>query len=117
LQASDIGILAPTRNEGFSNAVLESMAAGLPMVVTDVGGNAEAILDGETGFVVPSHEPSALGGAILKLAEAPQLRRAMGGGARNRAADKFSLAASIDQYCALYEELLARHGAATENVT
>jgi glycosyltransferase involved in cell wall biosynthesis len=111
LAASDLGILAPTRNEGFSNAVLESMAAGLPMVVTNVGGNAEAILDGETGLVVPPHEPSALGGAILKLAEAPQLRRAMGERARKRVADKFSLAASVDKYCALYEDLLNEHGA------
>jgi glycosyltransferase involved in cell wall biosynthesis len=108
LAASDLGVLAPTRNEGFSNAVLESMAAGLPMVVTDVGGNAEAVLDGKTGLVVPPHEPSALGAAILRLAEEPPLRWSMSERTRRRAADQFSLEASVDGYCALYEELLRR---------
>jgi glycosyltransferase involved in cell wall biosynthesis len=111
LQASDIGILVSTRSEGFSNAVLESMAAGLPMVVTDVGGNAEAVVHGETGFVVPPHEPPAIGAAILRLASDPDLRRNMGARARERVAQHFSLAASVEQYCALYEELLARGAA------
>ncbi len=108
LEASDISILSPTRNEGFSNAVLESMAAGLPMVVTDVGGNAEAVIEGDTGFVVPAHDPEMLGAAILKLAHDPGLRQSMGERARQRAAEHFSLAASVDRYCVLYEELLRR---------
>jgi glycosyltransferase involved in cell wall biosynthesis len=108
LKASDLGVLAPTRNEGFSNAVLECMASGLPMVVTDVGGNAEAVIDGETGLVVPPHNPAALGAAIVRLAHDPELRRSMGKRAKKRAADEFSFTMSLDQYCALYEELLAR---------
>ncbi len=108
LAASDVGILTPTRNEGLSNAVLESMAAGLPMVVTDVGGNSEAVADGETGFVVAAGDGAALGAAILKLAGDPALRQAMGRRAKQRVADHFSLSASIDQYCALYQELLER---------
>src|SRR5262249_7596308 len=108
LKASDIGVLAPTRNEGFSNAVLECMASGLPIVVTDVGGNAEAVSDGETGLVVPRHTPAALGAAIIGLAHDPELRRYMGERAKKRAADEFSCTTSLDQYCALYEELLAR---------
>jgi glycosyltransferase involved in cell wall biosynthesis len=108
LKASDLGILAPTRNEGFSNAVLEGMASGLPMVVTDVGGNAEAVLDGETGLVVAPHNPTALGAAIVRLAHDPDLRRSMGERAKKRAANEFSCTASLNQYCALYEELLAR---------
>jgi glycosyltransferase involved in cell wall biosynthesis len=108
LKASDFGILAPKGNEGFSNAVLEFMASGLPMVVTDVGGNAEAVTDGETGLVVPPHDPPALGAAILRLAHDAELRRTMGEQGKKRAAGEFSSAASIDQYCALYEELLAR---------
>ena len=106
LAASDLGILAPTRNEGFSNAVLEFMAAGLPMVVTDVGGNAEAVLDGETGLVVPHGNPKMLGEAILELACDPTRRRAMGDAARIRALQEFSLAASVEKYCTLYEDLL-----------
>ena len=107
LAASDIGILASTRNEGFSNAVLESMAAGLPMVVTDIGGNAEAVINGETGWVVPPHNPQPLAAAILKLALDSNLRDLMGGLARERASHRFSLAASVAAYCALYESMLA----------
>jgi len=95
--------------------VLESIAAGLPMVVTDVGGNAEAVIDGATGLVVPPHDPDAFGAAILTLGHDPDLRWAMGERARRRVIEHFSLAASVDQYCALYEELLGRHDAAKEN--
>ena len=49
LWAMDVGCLTPGSNEGFSNAVIEQMATGLPMIVTDVGGNAEAVADGKTG--------------------------------------------------------------------
>ncbi len=51
MAASDVSVL-PSHEEGFSNAVLESMAAGLPVVATRVGGNPEAIIDGETGWLV-----------------------------------------------------------------
>ena len=108
LAASDIGVLAPTRNEGFSNAILESMTAGLPMVVTDVGGNAEAISDGETGIVVRPADPGALGAAILRLANDPDLRQSMGSLAKTRVATEFSLEESTARYVALYEELLAK---------
>jgi glycosyltransferase involved in cell wall biosynthesis len=66
LAAADFGLLT-SREEGFSNVILECMAAGLAMVVTDVGGNAEAVLHGETGFVVPPRNPKAIGDAILEL--------------------------------------------------
>jgi glycosyltransferase involved in cell wall biosynthesis len=111
LAAADVSVLAPTRNEGFSNAILESMTAGLPLVVTDIGGNAEAVVDNETGVVVPPHDVSALGAAILKLAKDPEGRRAMGERGRKRAAEEFSLSASVEKYCALYSELLERGGA------
>ena len=91
LAASDIGVLPPTRNEGFSNAILESMAAGLPMVVTDVGGNAEAVTDRLTGIVVRPRDPSALGAAILRLANNKDLRQSMGGLGKARVAKEFSL--------------------------
>ena len=106
LKAADIGI-SPTRKEGFSNAVLESMAAGLPIVVTDVGGNAEAVTDAETGFVVSPQDPDALGNAILRLAHDPQLRRTMGDQARARVAANFSFPISVQKYVDLYERLLA----------
>jgi glycosyltransferase involved in cell wall biosynthesis len=108
LAASDIGILTPTRNEGLSNALLESMAAGLPVVVTDVGGNAEVVVDGETGFVVPLHDSDVLASAILRLAYDAKLRHSMGENAKRRVTEHFSFAASLNQYCSLYEELLGK---------
>jgi len=59
LKASDLSIL-PSHEEGFSNVILESMAASLPVIATDVGGNREAVLDGITGWVVPPEDPKAL---------------------------------------------------------
>ena len=70
LAAADFGLLT-SREEGFSNVILEGMAAGLAMIVTDVGGNAEAVVHGETGFVVPPRNPKAIGDAILELARNP----------------------------------------------
>ena len=108
LAAADVGILTPTRNEGLSNAILELMAAGLPVVVTDIGGNAEVVVDGQTGLVLPPHDPKRLGDAILNLAQNPGRRKAMGDAARKRLAEEFSLTACVERYCALYEHLLAQ---------
>jgi len=107
LAASDIGVLA-SHEEGFSNAVLEGMAAGLPMVVSDVGGNAEAVIDGECGQVVPARAPAALGKALALLIDDAGRRQAMGEVARRRVAASFSLDACVAAYEALYEELWER---------
>lgn len=101
LKSADIGILS-SHEEGFSNAVLEGMAAGLPMVVTDVGGNSEAVVDGSTGFVVPARSPEALGRAILKLAADSALQKKMGLAARNRLEQHFTIEQCIDHYDDLY---------------
>lgn len=106
LAAADLSILA-SHQEGFSNAIIEAMAAGLPLVVTDVGGNAEAVLEGETGFVVPAQRPEQLGEAILKLLDEPALRRRFGATGRRRAEEQFSLVASVDRYETVYRGLLA----------
>ena len=95
LNACDIGLLC-SHQEGFSNAILEGMAAGLPMIVTDVGGNAEAVVDGETGIVVPSHDPRLLAAAIVRLAQDRSLRASLGNAARNRVAEHF-FAGAVDQ--------------------
>jgi glycosyltransferase involved in cell wall biosynthesis len=104
LAFADIGILC-SHEEGFSNAVLEGMAAGLPMVVTDVGGNGEAVLDGTTGFVVPSRDPQALGQAIVRLAADAGLRERMGAAARQRQQQHFSIEACVARYNSLYRAL------------
>jgi glycosyltransferase involved in cell wall biosynthesis len=106
LNASDVAILA-SHQEGFSNAVIEGMQAGLPMIVTDVGGNAEAVVDGETGFVVAPRDPDALADAILRLAYDGELRRCFGDAGRRRVEAHFSLDACVEAYDALYCGLLA----------
>jgi glycosyltransferase involved in cell wall biosynthesis len=105
LAAAHVGILC-SHEEGFSNAILESMAAGLPMVVTDVGGNAEAVSDGVTGLVVPASNAVALGEAILRLGLDTQLRRAMGRAARERVETVFPISKCVERYDALYRGLL-----------
>lgn len=111
LAASDIGVLA-SHEEGFSNAVLEGMAAGLPMVVSDVGGNAEAVTDGECGHVVPARAPAALAQALADLIGDAGRRQTMGEAARRRVAASFSLDACVAAYESLYEELWDRRLAA-----
>ncbi|MGI8526920.1 MAG: glycosyltransferase [Pseudolabrys sp.] len=106
LAAGDIGILC-SHQEGFSNAVLEGMAAGLPMVVTAVGGNPEAVLDGENGYVVPPRNPARLGEAILRLADDPGLRARLGAAARSRVIEEFSLEQCVGRYDEFYRSLLA----------
>ena len=100
LAAADIAVSA-SHEEGFSNSVLEAMMMGLPMVVTDVGGNGEAVLDGVTGHVVPSHDPTALGQGILKLA-LDENRQKLGMAGRTRVIEHFSLKACVDAYEAVY---------------
>lgn len=106
LVASDIGILS-SHEEGFSNSVLEGMAAGLPMVVTDVGGNAEAVIDGECGLVVPARDPRRLGEAIVSLAGDAALRARFGAAGRSRIEQHFTLEKCVDAYDAFYSGLLA----------
>jgi glycosyltransferase involved in cell wall biosynthesis len=107
LAAADFGLLT-SHEEGFSNVVLEGMAASLPMIVTDVGGNSEAVLDGETGIVVPPHDPKAIGGAVLRLAHDCNRRKSLGDAGRRRAADHFSMATCLNAHLELYRTLLAR---------
>ena len=105
LHASDIGIL-PSHEEGFSNAILEGMAASLPMVVTRVGGNPEAVVHGVTGLVVPPRDPDAMAAAVLDLAHDPARRQRMGEAGRRRVGAVFSLDACVDRYARLYRVLL-----------
>jgi glycosyltransferase involved in cell wall biosynthesis len=107
LAAADFGLLT-SREEGFSNVVLEAMSAGLPMIVTNVGGNPEAIIDGESGRVVPPCDPVAIGKAILQLATDRELRTRLGTAARRRVEKEFSIERCVQKHAALYEELLQR---------
>ena len=93
LSANDIFLL-PSRQEGFSNAILEAMASGLPVIATDVGGNAEAIEHGRGGLIVPSHDSGALANAILELNRRRDELQDMGRFNRERVVERFSLEVS-----------------------
>jgi glycosyltransferase involved in cell wall biosynthesis len=108
LRASDL-FVHPSREEGFSNAILEAMAAGLPVVACDVGGNPEAVVDGETGRLVPSRNAAAFASAVTELLTDPKKRKAMGEAGRLRAVERFSLDRMVGEMESLYESL-ARGG-------
>ena len=104
LRSSDIGLIC-SHEEGFSNAILEGMATGLPMIVTNVGGNAEAVVHGQTGLVVPARDPAVLGQAILTLAKDADLRWRMGQKGRQRVHDLFTFDRCIENYDKFYRAL------------
>ncbi|EKS36372.1 glycosyltransferase [Afipia broomeae] len=104
LPAADVALLV-SHQEGFSNALIEAMAQGLPVIATAVGGNLDAVADDVSGLLVPPREPAALGAAILGLAMDELKRRAMGHAARQRTLDMFSQGACIARYDHLYRGL------------
>jgi len=107
LSRADVFVL-PSRSEGFSNAIVEAMAAGLPVVATDVGGNAEAVSDGVTGFIVPSEDPEALAAAILSLTVDPERAKAMGAAGRELAALQFTTEAMMSRTTQAYRKRIAK---------
>lgn len=106
LAVSDVCVLS-SRAEGFSNSILEYMAACRPVVATDVGGAREAVADGETGFIVPPGDASAMAQKISLLLERPELARSMGELGRKRIEERFSCQAQLERQERLYERLLA----------
>jgi glycosyltransferase involved in cell wall biosynthesis len=106
LFASDVGVLS-SRAEGFANAILEYMAAGLPVVATDVGGAREAIADGETGYVVASGDDEKMADRIIEVLNEPERARVMGERGRVFVAEKFSFDRHLQNTLELYDELLS----------
>ena len=104
LAAADAFVLA-SHQEGFSNALIEAMAHGLPAVATAIGGNLDAVADGQTGLLVGVQSPGQLAAAILKLALDPDLRQSYGAAARARVQSLFSLKACVARYENLYRGL------------
>ncbi|MBN1270311.1 MAG: glycosyltransferase [Kiritimatiellae bacterium] len=89
LRLCHVGLLTPRANEGLSNSILEYMAAGLPVVATDCGGNGELVKDGKTGFLALARDAGAIAGAVEKLLLDPDKARAMGARGRRRAAERY----------------------------
>jgi glycosyltransferase involved in cell wall biosynthesis len=95
----------PSLWEGLPGSVLEAMAAGLPVVGTDVNGTREVVVDGETGLLVPPDDVDALTDALRTLFADASLRRAMGRRGRERAEREYSIAALVERKAQLLREL------------
>jgi glycosyltransferase involved in cell wall biosynthesis/tRNA A-37 threonylcarbamoyl transferase component Bud32 len=106
LALSDLSVLTSDK-EGFSNAIIESLAAGVPVVATDVGGNSEAVVDGECGFIVAPDDLKGLARAITKLLVGDTLRHRMSEAARRRA-DLFSIDHMVQETHRLYLGILEK---------
>lgn len=111
LQAGDV-LVSASSSEAFSRAILEAMATGLPVVATETGGAREAIVDGETGCLVPVGDTAALAEKLAMLAADPELRRRWGRRARERAVRRFDIRRNAVQTGEVYEELLHASAAA-----
>jgi glycosyltransferase involved in cell wall biosynthesis len=115
LQAADIFVL-PSATEGLSNALLEAMAVGLPVVATSVGGAPDLIKDGENGWLIPADDVGALSSAINTLLIEENLRRSLGESARQIIIEQYALRVVADRLRSLYDSILSP-GRSTERVT
>ena len=107
LQSMDIFLL-PSLGEGLSNTVLEAMASGLPVIATNVGGNPELVVPEVTGLLVSVGDSEHLSLAMQTLVDAPDMRNLMGQNARKSIENAFDWGRAVEEYFAVYDELLAR---------
>jgi glycosyltransferase involved in cell wall biosynthesis len=105
LAASDIFVLC-SHSEGTSVSLIESMAAGLPSVVTNAGGNPFVVQDGATAKVVPVRNVEALATAMLALAQDSELRALYASNARRRFETDFQMSGMFDAYSRIYNSLM-----------
>lgn len=105
LDAVDL-VVHPSLQEGFSNAILEAMAAGRAVVATAVGGNPEAVVEGVTGLLVPPGDVGALASAVERLLKDAAARSRFGTAGRARVLEQFSVDSVVGRYQARYEALL-----------
>jgi len=104
LRRSDVYV-SSSRTEGMSNALLEALASGLPLVATRVGGAEDTVDDRVNGVLVPEGDVAALASALAELLASPEKRRAMGEASRSLALARFALDTIVDRYTELFLEL------------
>ena len=109
LAVADLFVL-PSRSEAFPNAVLEAMAARLPIVASDVGGISELIDDNRTGLLVPAGDPDALADRLLRIMADPALAARLGDAARVAAETRYSFERMVAAFDSLYTTELTRRG-------
>jgi glycosyltransferase involved in cell wall biosynthesis len=107
LALSDVCVLT-SDSEGFSNSILEYMAAGKPVVATDVGGAAEAIVENETGFLVAPNDDDALADRLCRLFNDRALAEQMGRKGKQRVVEQFSMQQQLDKTLSIYQRELAK---------
>ncbi|NND34452.1 MAG: glycosyltransferase family 4 protein [Saprospiraceae bacterium] len=108
IQLMDIGILisnSKIHGEGISNAILEYMAAGKPVIANDNGGNAEIIIDGVTGFIIDDDDKPGWIKCIHQLLDNPKTAKLMGDKGKKHIEDKFDIDRMVDSYIEVYENL------------
>jgi glycosyltransferase involved in cell wall biosynthesis len=105
--------VCPSETEGFSNVLLEAMAAGLPVIATDVGGNKEAVCAGHNGIMVAAHVPEQIADAAITLAKDPGRLLQFSQNSRRRAEEMFSLEQMVRKHERLYTELLSQKRTST----
>jgi glycosyltransferase involved in cell wall biosynthesis len=105
LSVSEICVLS-SKAEGFSNSILEYMAAGRPVVATNVGGAAELIREGETGYLVPAGDAEMMAARLIDLLRDPNRSRMMGDAGKRIVEEQFSCEAQLSRTEDLYERLL-----------
>ena len=105
LRGSDVFLL-PSETESFGLAALEAMACGVPVVASAVGGLAEVITHGETGFLAPLGDVDGMAARVALLLDDPALHARMSHAARQRAATVFQVAPAVDRYAAVYRRVL-----------
>ncbi|MBW3141218.1 glycosyltransferase [Ferrimonas balearica] len=105
--ASDLTVLPTLKREGLCRAVLEANSYGTPAVMSDTGGNAELVADGETGLIVPPGDARALAEAIYRLYQDPALTARFGAAAKQRIIDKFNVEQGVEATLAIYKALAA----------
>jgi L-malate glycosyltransferase len=109
LTALDV-VVSPSRTESFSNAILEAMAAGRPVIATRVGGNAELVCDRETGLLVAPEDERALADALDVLLTSPDLARQWGEKARQIVRENYTIDHTRERFEQLYRSVLAKKG-------
>lgn len=108
LAVSEVCVLSSKDGEGFSNAIVEYMAAARPVVATDVGGAREAIITGETGYIVPVRDDERMAARIIELLLEPERARATGERGKLVVEEKFSCETQLARTVELYDRLLTR---------
>jgi glycosyltransferase involved in cell wall biosynthesis len=103
-------VVQPSLEEGFSNAVLEAMGAGKPVVATAVGGTPEAVIDGLTGLLVPARDAVSLAGAMLDVIGSSAESQRLGEAAYRRAREQFEVDVMVRRYEELYAEAFDSQG-------